>query len=48
MDEDVKLEAYSHPQYGYILHSSFNPKAYFSDENMMTKVFKGQTELQGE
>ena len=48
MDEDVKLEAYSHPQYGYILHSSYNPKAYFSDDNMLTKVFKGQSELLGE
>ena len=48
MDEDVKLDAYSHPQYGYILHSSYNSKAYFSDENMLTKVFKGQSELLGE
>ena len=46
--EDVKLEAYSHPLYGYILHSSYNPKAYFSDEGMLTKIFKSQSELLGE
>ena len=48
MSEEVKLEAYSHPLYGYILHSSYNPKAYFSDESMLTKIFKSQSELQGE
>jgi hypothetical protein len=46
--EDVVLEAYSHPGYGYILHSTYNPKAYFSDNSMMTRIFKGQSEFIGE
>jgi hypothetical protein len=46
--EDVVLEAYSHPLYGYILHSTYNPKAYFSDNSMMTRIFKGQSEFIGE
>jgi hypothetical protein len=45
--EEVSLEGYSHPQYGYILHSSYNPKAYFSDENIETRIFKGRPELLG-
>lgn len=45
MPEDVLLEAYSHPAYGYILHSSYNPKAYFSDDNLVTRIFKGQIEF---
>ena len=48
LQEDVVLEAYSHPLYGYILHSTYNPKAYFSDNSMMTRIFKGQSELMGE
>lgn len=46
--EEVKLEAYSHPMYGYILHSSNNPKAYFTDDNLFSKIFKGQAELLGQ
>ncbi len=46
--EEVKLEAYSHPLYGYILHSSYNPKSYFSDNSLLIKIFKGQSELLGE
>ena len=46
--EGVVLEAYAHPKYGFILHSTYNPKAYFSDNNVMTKVFKGQSEFMGE
>lgn len=46
--DDVVLEAYSHPLYGFILHSSYNPKAYFSDNSLMTKIFKSQSELFGE
>jgi hypothetical protein len=45
LSEDVLLEAYSHPKYGYIMHSSYNTKAYFSDENLMTKVFKSKSEF---
>jgi hypothetical protein len=43
--DETLLEAYSHPKYGYILHSSYNPNTYFSDENLMNKIFKGQSEL---
>ena len=45
MPEDIFLEAYSHPSYGYILHSSFNPGAYFADDNLMGKIYKGQSEF---
>lgn len=48
LTDHVKLEAYSHPLYGYILHSSYNPRAYFSDGSLLTKIFKGQSELLGE
>ena len=48
LQEDVVLEAYSHPLYGYILNSTYNPNAYFSDSSMMTRIFKGQSELMGE
>jgi hypothetical protein len=48
LTEDVSLEAYSHPVYGYILHSSYNPKAYFTDDNLFEKVFKGHTALSGQ
>jgi hypothetical protein len=47
LTEDVQLSAYSHPVHGYILHSSYNPKAYFKDENLFERVFKGQSELLG-
>jgi hypothetical protein len=47
MADEVVLEGYSHPTYGYILHSTYNPKAYFSDENLEGKIFKGRSELLG-
>lgn len=44
-DEETILEAYSHPVYGYILHSTYNPKAYFSDENILERIFKSRSEF---
>ena len=43
--ENVSLEAYSHPRYGYIFHSSYNPKAYFSDEKIFPRIFSSMEEL---
>jgi len=45
MEGEISLEGYSHPEYGYILHSSYNPKSYFSDKNLEGRIFKGRTEL---
>jgi len=43
--ENETVEAYSHPKYELIFHSSYNPKAYFSDEKLNSRVFKGMEGL---
>jgi len=43
--ESVLAEAFSHPKYGYILHSSENPKSYFSDNSLAEKIFIKQSDL---
>lgn len=42
---NVIMEAYSHPRYGYILHSSENPNSYFSDMVLAEKIFINQPSL---
>jgi hypothetical protein len=37
--ESTTVEAYGHPVYNYIYHSSFNPNAYFSDEKINDRIF---------
>jgi hypothetical protein len=43
----IKINAYSNPKYGLILHSDFNPANYFSDEALATRIFKGKTYFSG-
>lgn len=43
--ENEIVEAYSHPKYELIFHSSYNPKAYFSDEKLNSRIFKGMEGL---
>jgi hypothetical protein len=45
LSEMIILKAFSHPMHGYILHSSYNPDVYFSDGNILNKIFKGRSEL---
>lgn len=44
-NENEIVEAYSHPKYKLIFHSSYNPKAYFSDEKLNSRIFKGMEGL---
>ena len=45
-EEDIVVKAYSNPQYQWILNSTFNPEAYFTDDgnSLIKKLFKGQQE----
>ncbi len=44
-EEDVIVKAFSHPTYGYILHSSSNPKNYFSDVALVEEIFRSSGSL---
>jgi hypothetical protein len=39
------VEAFRHPAYQYIFHSSYNPDVYFSDEKLNEQVFIGREAL---
>jgi hypothetical protein len=39
------VEAYRHPDYTYIYHSSYNPNAYFSDERISERIFASMEDL---
>ncbi len=41
----VQMEAYRHPAHNYVLHSSYNPESYFSDEKLIDRVFVGMETL---
>jgi len=45
-EEDIVVKAYSHPQHQWILNSTLNPEAYFSDDgnNLIKKLYKYQQE----
>ncbi len=43
--ENQTIEAYRHPEYDFIFHSSYNPIAYFSDEKLNSRIFKGMDSL---
>lgn len=42
---DVEVKAYQHPTYKWIIHSSENPMSYFSDAQLMDKLFVGSKSL---
>ena len=46
-EEDITIKAYPHPKYSWILNSSLNQDAYFSEQgaDLLPKIFKGQQEL---
>ncbi len=43
--ENQAIEAFNNPKYGLIFHSTYNPKAYFSDEKLDSRIFKGMESL---
>jgi len=43
--DDVNVKAFSHPAHGYILHSSTNPKNYFSDSGLLEEIFRSENSL---
>ena len=42
---DVMIKAFQHPMHKWIINSSENPLAYFSDEELVKKLFVGREEL---
>lgn len=39
---DVEVKAFQHPVHKWILHSSENPASYFTDEQLMERIFVGR------
>ncbi|NJN28331.1 MAG: DUF4340 domain-containing protein [Cyclobacteriaceae bacterium] len=44
---DVEIKAFQHPTYRWIIHSSANPSAYFSGQELLEKLFVDKTKLMG-
>ncbi len=43
--DDVMVKAFQHPEHKWIINSSENPSAYFSDETLMPKLFIGSEKI---
>lgn len=41
----IKINAYSNPIYGLILHSDYNPANYFADDAIAKRIFKGEADF---
>ncbi len=39
----IKIEAYTNPKYGLVLHSEYNPNNYFADSTIVKRIFKGRS-----
>ncbi len=38
----IRIDAYTNPKYGLVLHSEYNPNNYFADSTIMKRIFKGR------